>query len=82
MIIEDKLGILSILVQPIQRLPRYKLLLISLFNELVKQMETDNVKEQIAWCCKAEKHMDRLLEIFNESMSINDIIECNDVSAL
>lgn len=80
--IDDKLGLNSVLVQPIQRLPKYKLLLNQLISELGKNLEDDGVKIQIAACCKAEKNLQRLLDTVNESMNINDIVDCNDVSPI
>lgn len=78
--INDKLGVNSFLVQPIQRLPKYKLLLGQLISELGKRLEDDGVKQQIAACCLAEKRLQRLLDTVNGSMNINDIVDCNDVS--
>lgn len=78
--IGDKLGVNSFLVQPIQRLPKYKLLLGQLISELGKRLEDDGVKQQIAACCLAEKRLQRLLDTVNGSMNINDIVECNNVS--
>lgn len=78
--IGDKLGVNSFLVQPIQRLPKYKLLLGQLISELGKRLEDDGVKQQIAACCLAEKRLQRLLDTVNGSMNINDIVDCHDVS--
>lgn len=77
--IGDKLGINSFLVQPIQRLPKYKILLGQLISELGKRLEDDGVKEKIAACCLAEKRVQRLLDTVNGSMNINDIVECYEV---
>lgn len=74
------MGVNSFLVQPIQRLPKYKLLLTQLISELAKNLEQEGIKMQIAACCRAEKTLQRLLDTVNESMNINDILECNDVS--
>lgn len=79
--VDDKLGVNSFLVQPIQRLPKYKLLLMQLITELAKTLEEEGIKVQIAACCTAEKTLQRLLDTVNESMNINDILECNDVSS-
>lgn len=76
---DDRLGINGFLIQPIQRLPKYKLLLSELIKELGKNLEEDGVKQQIASCCKAEKNVQRLLDTINESMHINDIVDCYDV---
>lgn len=61
---KDRLGINSFLLQPIQRLPRYRLML----NELIKDLarDLDNNKQAIARCCEAEKEVQKLLCIINE----------------
>jgi hypothetical protein len=74
----DRLGINSFLLQPIQRLPRYQLLLNEIIKDLTKDLE--NCKQAIAACCVAEKNIQRLLDTVNESMSINDVRNCYDVS--
>ncbi|XP_053679155.1 uncharacterized protein LOC128730147 [Anopheles nili] len=75
----DMLGLNSFLLSPIQRLPRYKLLLAEINKEILKQLEDtllDSVKDEIATLCKAEKRLERFIDIVNEAMSINDIQEC------
>ncbi|XP_053657757.1 uncharacterized protein LOC128706840 [Anopheles marshallii] len=77
--VDDKLGLNSFLLQPIQRLPRYKLLLAEINKEILKQMEDtilESVKDEIGILCKAEKRLERFIDIVNEAMSINDIQEC------
>ncbi|XP_070496141.1 pleckstrin homology domain-containing family G member 4B-like [Chironomus tepperi] len=76
----DRLGINSFLLQPIQRLPRYQLLLNEIIKELSKDIE--NTKQSIAACCVAEKNIQRLLDTVNESMSINDVRNCYDMDIL
>lgn len=78
----DKLGVNSFLVQPIQRLPKYKLLLGQLFSQLGKRISVhdDSTKNEIAACCLADKRLQRLLDTVNGSMNINDIVGCNEVS--
>lgn len=76
---DDRLGINSFLVQPIQRLPKYRLLLSELIKEFGKQLHENGVKIIIAACCRAEKHIQRLLDRVNSSMSINEIVDCNEV---
>lgn len=82
--IGDKLGANSFLVQPIQRLPKYKLLLGQLFLELKRIFVSvplhDRIKNEIAACCLAEKQLQRLLDTVNGSMNINDIVDCIEVS--
>lgn len=79
---DDKLGLNSFLLQPIQRLPRYKLLLAEINKEILKQLEDtllESVKDEIGILCKAEKRLERFIDIVNEAMSINDIQECYEV---
>ncbi|CRL08007.1 CLUMA_CG021022, isoform A [Clunio marinus] len=73
----DRLGINSFLLQPIQRLPRYQLLLNEIIKDLMKDLE--NTKQAVAACCVAEKNVQRLLDTVNESMSINDIRNCYEI---
>uniref|UniRef100_A0A182P031 DH domain-containing protein n=1 Tax=Anopheles epiroticus TaxID=199890 RepID=A0A182P031_9DIPT len=82
--VDDKLGLNSFLLQPIQRLPRYKLLLAEINKEILKQMEDtllESVKDEIGILCKAEKRLERFIDIVNEAMSINDIQECYEGTA-
>ncbi|XP_058060811.1 uncharacterized protein LOC131211382 isoform X2 [Anopheles bellator] len=81
--VDDKLGLNSFLLQPIQRLPRYKLLLAEINKEILKQMEDtllESVKDEIGILCKAEKRLERFIDVVNEAMSINDIQECYEVN--
>lgn len=76
--IGDDLGVHSFCILPIQRLPRYQLILSEIINELQKDMPAN--KNIIAACCIAEKNIQRLLGTINEAISINDIVECNAYS--
>lgn len=81
--VEDKLGLNSFLLQPIQRLPRYKLLLAEINKEVLKLIADsllDSVKDEIAILCKAEKRLERFIDVVNEAMSINDIQECYELN--
>lgn len=73
---DDLLGINSFTIQPIQKLPRYKML----FDEMIKALSNDVLtnKETIAACCVAEKSVQRLLNRLNQVLSINDIVEINE----
>ncbi|XP_065367312.1 kalirin isoform X1 [Calliphora vicina] len=71
--INDRLGIDSFLVQPIQRLTRYPLLLQQLINEFYKS--GINCKPVLASLCKLETRMRRLLEVVNQSEEIFSIEE-------
>ncbi|XP_062556014.1 uncharacterized protein LOC134220868 isoform X2 [Armigeres subalbatus] len=79
----DKLGLNSFLLQPIQRLMRYKLLLAEINKEALKLIADalmDSVKDEIGVLCKAEKRLERFIDIVNEAMSINDICECYELN--
>lgn len=78
----DRLGLNSFLLQPIQRLPRYQLLLRELIKELAKYLDVAGIKEQIASCCRAEKHLQRLLDQVNSSMTINDVVDNVEINLL
>lgn len=67
----DRLGINSLLMLPIQHLPRYGILLAEMTKELLKSI--DVMKNEVAAFCVAEKNVQRMLTIVNESMSISDI---------
>lgn len=60
----DKFGIDSFLHEPLQRLPRYQLLLERIINDLTKDL--DNNKEAVASCCVAEKKIQWLLQKVND----------------
>ena len=74
-----RLGIESFLIQPVQRLPRYQLILCAMIKELSKDL-TNTDKTSLAACCIAEKNMQRLLTRCNEGMMIHDIVETREVS--
>uniref|UniRef100_A0A1Q3FK88 Putative guanine nucleotide exchange factor for rho and rac gtpase n=1 Tax=Culex tarsalis TaxID=7177 RepID=A0A1Q3FK88_CULTA len=81
--VEDKLGLNSFLLQPIQRLPRYKLLLAEVNKEVLKLIADsllDSVKDEIGVLCKAEKRLEKFIDVVNEAMSINDIQECYELN--
>jgi hypothetical protein len=73
----DMLGVISFLLQPIQRVPRYQLLM----NEIVKELMKDafNRKDEISRVCVAEKTIQRLLNSVNEALFIHDITVCYNV---
>lgn len=75
--LDDKLGINSFLVQPIQRMARYPLLLQQFITTLFKHPDFE-VKPLLESCCRLEKKMRTLLTTTNESEVINDIVECNE----
>lgn len=76
---DDLLGVSSFLIQPIQKLPRYKMF----FDEMIKELSRDMPlnKEALAACCIAEKNVQRLLVRVNEALVINDVVEIHEFSA-
>lgn len=76
----DRLGINSFLIKPIQQLPKYKMLFNRMIVELLKNMSDESLKPLIGICCKTEKFVQKLLDTVNESMHINDIEDCYEVS--
>uniref|UniRef100_A0A182MXS5 DH domain-containing protein n=1 Tax=Anopheles dirus TaxID=7168 RepID=A0A182MXS5_9DIPT len=74
----DKLGLNSLLLQPIQRLPRYKLL----FNELVKDLLKDDggkltMSRRTALLCKVDKRISNLIDRVNQAINLHDIRQCS-----
>lgn len=76
---DDLLGVNSFLIQPIQKLPRYKMFFDELIKELSRDLSTN--KDAAAACCVAEKNVKRLLIRLNEALSINEIIETHEFGA-
>ncbi|KAH8257940.1 hypothetical protein KR038_003211 [Drosophila bunnanda] len=74
---DDKLGINSFLVQPIQRMARYPLLLTQFINTFFKNRDIV-MKPLIESCCRLEKRLRTLLTTTNESENINDIVDCHE----
>jgi RhoGEF domain len=70
----DKLGVSSFLLQPIQRLPRYQLLLREIIKELAKLRKKIDVKPMVQSACIAEKMIERFLVMSNEALHINEIV--------
>jgi RhoGEF domain len=77
----DRLGVSSFLLQPIQRLPRYKLLLAEMVTKFIKNRDKMDIKACVGALCKTEKNVDRLVNLVNESLSINEIASDGLVSA-
>jgi RhoGEF domain len=71
---KDRLDVSSFLLQPVQRLPRYQLLLTEIKNELANQRTLVNVDSQMQTIYEAEEVIDRFMVMSNESLSINEII--------
>lgn len=71
----DLLGINSFVIQPIQKLPRYKMLMDEMIKELEKDIHEPWKKAATAACCVAEKNVQRLLRRLNDALTITDIVE-------
>ncbi|GAB0090774.1 hypothetical protein DMENIID0001_055370 [Sergentomyia squamirostris] len=79
--IGDRLGIQSLLLQPIQRMPRYVMLLENILKEMAKHLEdTPEIKNQVAALSRALKAVMRLTKCVNASMNVNDIVECYEIN--
>ncbi|KAH8280539.1 hypothetical protein KR018_009474 [Drosophila ironensis] len=74
---DDKLGINSFLVQPIQRMARYPLLLKQFIDTFFKNRDIV-MKPLIESCCRLDKRLRALLTTTNESEIINDIVDCHE----
>lgn len=61
---KDRLGVTSFLLQPIQRLPRYQLMLREILKELMKDAKLN--KNAIVKCCMAERMIHELINIVDE----------------
>ncbi|EDW10299.1 puratrophin-1 isoform X1 [Drosophila mojavensis] len=75
--IKDKLGIDSFLVQPIQRLTRYPLLLQQFISEFYKS--GISCKPVLSAVCKLETRMRRQLDVVNQAEEIPNIDELNEL---
>ncbi|XP_017478912.1 PREDICTED: rho guanine nucleotide exchange factor 25 isoform X2 [Rhagoletis zephyria] len=76
--INDKLGIDSFLVQPVQRLTRYPLLLQQFISEFYKS--GISCKPVLASVCKLETRMRRLLEVVNQAEEVAAIDELAELN--
>jgi RhoGEF domain len=78
----EKLGVGSFLLQPIQRVPRYQLLLGEMIKTLIKNRQEVDIKPYVKAICKTEKSIERLLKLNNESLSIKEISPATLVSLI
>lgn len=74
---KDMHGVHSFCIQPIQKLPRYKIFLEEIIKELGKEDMTGN-KDNLAACSIAIKNIQRFLTRLNEALTLNDIIETRE----
>lgn len=75
----DQLGVMSFIIQPIQKVPRYPLILEEMIKELSEDMHGN--KKTLASLCIAKKSFERFLRRLNQAMTINDIIETQSIPA-
>lgn len=73
---KDMLGVNSFIILPIQRLPRYKLFMTAIIQELTREIPID--QDDFNACSAAEKSFSQLLCRVNESLAINEIIETRE----
>lgn len=73
--VEDTLGVFSFLMQPIQRLPKYRLLLDEIIKEIMKSdfNMSNEMKLAMAACCIAQKSLNKVIEAANGAISLADI---------
>lgn len=76
----DKLGIDSFLVQPIQRLTRYPLLLQQLISDFYKN--GINCKPVLMSCCKLETRMRNHILVVNQCEEVKEIEELQELNIL
>ncbi|KXJ81649.1 hypothetical protein RP20_CCG018382 [Aedes albopictus] len=76
----DKLGVKSFILQPIQRLPRYKILLDSIAKALrsSESVSGDEFSAQLNSVLQARQMMESFITTMNESMEIVEIVECKE----
>ncbi|KAL1403184.1 hypothetical protein pipiens_005774 [Culex pipiens pipiens] len=72
----DKLGVKSFILQPIQRLPRYNMMLNSIAKALRKSAQTSSTSANLQSVEAAQRMMEAFINSMNESMAVNDIVEC------
>lgn len=75
---DDALGVLSFIVQPVQKLTRYPLLIEEIIRDLSRHMHEN--KKTLASLCVAKKKFERHLERMNQSLRLNDIVEAHQLS--
>lgn len=76
---DDRLGVMSFIIQPVQKIPRYPLILEEMIKELSKDMHAN--KQALASLCIAKKNFERFLKRLNQAMTVNDIVETQQIPA-
>ncbi|XP_058125849.1 uncharacterized protein LOC131285548 [Anopheles ziemanni] len=80
--LNDRLGLNSLLLQPIQRLPRYKLLLNEMVKDLLKEADGKRtLNRRTALLCKVDKRLSNLIDRVNQAINIRDIRQCSGSSS-
>lgn len=74
----DKLGIRNFLMEPVVRLPRYRLL----FAEIIKllRVNDETVKNFLSVCCMTEKQLRRLVISVDQANCLSDLDSYAEVS--
>ncbi|XP_058831090.1 uncharacterized protein LOC131689802 [Topomyia yanbarensis] len=62
------------LLEPVQRLPRYKLLLKEILKESVKCSAKDSIGRETVVLCRTETILSRLIELVDAAVSLSDIL--------
>ncbi|XP_050081151.1 uncharacterized protein LOC126568679 [Anopheles maculipalpis] len=74
----DKLGLNSLLLHPIQRLPRYKLLLNEMVKDLLRSGDGKRtMSRRTALLCKVDKRLSILIDRVNQAINVHDIRQCS-----
>lgn len=77
---DDHLGIISFLLQPTQRLPRYSLMFHEITKTLFKVGKSDDCKKLLGLCTLMDKRIRQFIEIVDRSNSLNDVVKVKNVS--
>lgn len=77
---DDQLGILSFLLQPTQRLPRYSLMFHEITKTLFKVGKSGDCKKLLGLCTLMDKRIRQFIEIVDHSNFLNDIVKVKNVS--
>ncbi|XP_058065478.1 uncharacterized protein LOC131215114 [Anopheles bellator] len=75
--LNDHLGLNSLLLQPIQRLPRYKLLLNEMVKDQLKEKDSKRtMNRRTALLCKVDKRIGNFIDRVNQAINLRDIRQC------
>lgn len=77
---DDQLGIISFLLQPTQRLPRYSLMFHEITKTLFKIGKSDDCKKLLGLCTLMDRRIRQFIDIVDRSNSVNDVVKIKNVS--